>query len=105
MLNYSDSEKTVKNVALSYAEKTNSQIAKNFFGGHVSLTTSGEALDVARAFWQITDLASTDHLSDVAVFEGVDLEFALHKLLNKVYGYYEKNGFKEQWALAAAENE
>lgn len=105
MLNYSDSEQTVKNVAVSYAEKTNSQIAKNFFGGQVSLTTSDDALEVAWAFWQITDLASTDHLNNVDVLNGADLECAMHKLFNKVYGYYEKNGFKDQWAVIAKEND
>ncbi len=105
MLKYSDSDSFVKNIAVYYCERVNDPAAKGFFSGNRSLTNAEEALSVARAFWQITDLASTDHLSDVAVFEGVDLEFALHKLFNKVYGYYEKNGFKEQWALAAAENE
>jgi hypothetical protein len=24
----------------------------------------------------------------------------MHKLFNKTYGYYEKNGFTEQWKIA-----
>lgn len=105
MLNYSQSEQTIKNVAIFYAKKIGNRIAENFFCGQISLKRSDEALEVARAFWQITDLVSKDHLNNVDVLNSVNVEFAMHKLFNKVYGYYEKNGFKEQWALAAKENE
>lgn len=103
MLNYSDSELIAKDIAIFYAKKINSSIAVEFFSGAKSLENTGEALEAAKGFGGITDLASTDHLNNVAIFEDVDLEFWMHKLFNKVYGYYEKNGFKEQWKIAEKE--
>lgn len=100
MLNYSDSDLPAKNIAIFYAKKINSQIAKDFFNGQKDLTSKEEALEVANAFWQITDLASTDHLNNISILDDADVEFWMHKLFNKIYGYYEKNGFKEQWKIA-----
>lgn len=104
MLNYSDSDLTVKNIAVFYANKISDPTAKDFFSGKKSLSNAAEALAMAKAFWLMTDLASTDHLNNVSVLDNTDLEFGMHKLFNKVYGYYEKNGFKEQWKIAADEN-
>lgn len=103
MLNYSDSELIAKDIAVFYVKKINNPIAVEFFSGAKSLENAEEALEAAKAFWEITDLASTDHLNNVVVFDDVDLEFWMHKLFNKVYGYYEKNGFKEQWKIAEKE--
>ncbi len=103
MLNYSDSDLPAKNIAIFYAEKINSQIAKEFFDGQKSLVNKEEALEIAKVFWKITDLASTDHLNNISILDGVDVEFWMHKLFNKVYGYYERNGFKEQWKIAEEE--
>lgn len=100
MLNYSDSDLPAKNIALFYADKINSSIAKEFFNGQKFLANKKEALEVAKAFWKITDLASTDYLNNVSILDDVDVEFWMHKLFNKVYSYYEKNGFKEQWKIA-----
>lgn len=104
MLSYSESDLLVKDIAIFYAKKTNSSITVEFFSGTKSLSNAEEALEVAKAFWEVTDLATTDHLNNVAIFEDVDLEFVMHKLFNKVYGYYEKHGFTEQWKIAANEN-
>lgn len=100
MLNYSDADLIAKDIAIFYAKKLNSTIAEEFFSGSRSLANADEALEVAKVFWSITDLASEDHLNNVSVLDNVDLEFWTHKLFNKVYGYYEKNGFKEQWKTA-----
>jgi hypothetical protein len=104
MLNYSDAESPAKTIAIFYADKINSAITKEFFNGEKSFANSEEALEVARGFWKITDLASTDHIAGVSILNGIDAEFWLHKLFNKVYGYYEKNGFKEQWKIAESES-
>lgn len=103
MLNYSKDDETAKNIAVFYAKRLNHSLAEEFFSGSRSLTNADEAFEVAKAFWQITDLASDDHLNNVSVLDNVDLEFWTHKLFNKTYGYYEKNGFKEQWKLAEAQ--
>lgn len=104
MLNYSDSDLIVKKIAVFYAEKISDPIAKDFFSGKKTPSNAAEALEIAKAFWLITDLASTDHLNNVPVLDNTDLEFVMHKLFNKVYGYYEKHGFKEQWKIIADEN-
>lgn len=104
MLNYSDSDLPAKDITIFYAKKINSQIAEEFFSGKRSLASAEEAIEVATAFWTITDLASNDHLNDISVLNDVDLEFWMHKLFNKIYGYYERNGFKEQWQIVAQSN-
>lgn len=100
MLNYSDTDLIAKNVAIFYAKRLNNPVAEEFFSGSRSLANADEALEMAKIFWEITDLASEDHLNKAPVMDNVDLEFWMHKLFNKVYGYYEKNGFKEQWKTA-----
>ena len=104
MLNYSDPDQPAKDIAIFYVKKIHSQIAEEFFSGNISLASAEEAIEVATAFWAITDLASDDHLNDVSILNGVDLEFWMHKLFNKIYGYYERNGFKEQWQIVAQSN-
>lgn len=103
MLNYSDVDIPLKEIAVFYAKKVGRKKPEEFFKGAFSLTNSDEALEVARAFWEMAELASTDHLNNTSIFEGEDLEFWMHKLFNKVYGYYEKHGFKEQWIIAETE--
>ncbi len=100
MLNYSDSDLPAKHIAIFYADKISNSITKEFFNGQKALASKEEALEVAKAFWEITNLASTDHLNNLSILDNVDVEFWMHKLFNKVYGYYEKNGFKEQWKIA-----
>lgn len=104
MLNYSDSDLMVKKIAVFYADKIRDPIAKDFFSGKKSLSNAEDALAMAKAFWLITDLASADHLNNISVLDDADLEFGMHKLFNKVYGYYEKHGFKEQWKSVADDN-
>lgn len=100
MLNYTSADEMTKHIAIFYAKKVNSPLAEAFFSGNRSLTSSAEALEVAKAFWAMTSLAGEDHLADKEVLGGVDIEFWMHKLFNKVSGYYEKNGFKEEWSAA-----
>lgn len=100
MLKHSDSDLPAKSIAIFYADKIDSPITKEFFNSQKALANKEEALEVAKAFWEITNLASTDRLNKISILDDVDVEFWMHKLFNKVYGYYEKNGFKEQWEIA-----
>lgn len=100
MIEYSDSDLIAKDIAAFYAKKLDNTLAEEFFNGRKTLTTTDDAFEVAKAFWEMTNLASADHVNDVPIMDNVDLEFWMHKLFNKMYGYYEKNGFKEQWKIA-----
>lgn len=100
MLNYTSSDEMTRQIAMYYAQKVNNELTEEFFSGNRSLTSSDEALEVAKVFWEMTSLAVEDHLADKEVLGGVDIEFWIHKLFNKVSGYYEKNGFKEEWSSA-----
>ena len=45
----------------------------------------------------MTDMAAEDYNQNMQV-EGIDdIEFWMHKLFNKVYGYMAKNGFQDEW--------
>lgn len=100
MIDYSDADSIDKDIAIFYAKKLNNTLAEEFFNGSKILTATDDAFEVAKAFWEMTNLASTDHVNGISVMDNVDLEFWMHKLFNKMYGYYEKNGFKEQWKIA-----
>lgn len=104
MLSYSPTDETAKLIAIFYAKKINSSLAENFFSGEKSITNSSEAIQIAKCFWEMTELAADDHLNGRSVLEGVDAEFWMHKLFNKIYGYYEKNGFKDEWKSIELEN-
>ena len=97
MLRYTQAEETSKNVAVFYAKKLNSPLAESFFAGEHSPANTTEAVEIANAFWEITELASEDHLNNVPILDGIDIEFWVHKLFNRIYGYYEKNGYKDVW--------
>lgn len=49
----------------------------------------------------MTDLAADDYIENKQI-EGIDdIEFWMHKLFNKVYGYVNKNGFQDEWDRAS----
>jgi len=104
MLNYSAADETTKEIAVHYAHQINSFLAESFFAGKVSINSSAEATQIAKCFWEMTELAADDYLNERTVLDGVDAEFWMHKLFNKVYGYYEKNGFKQEWKAIELEN-
>lgn len=104
MLNYSSADETTKQVAVHYANQIKNSVAESFFSGKISISSSAEATKIAKCFWEMTELAADDHLNERTVLDGVDTEFWMHKLFNKVYGYYEKNGFKQEWKAVELEN-
>lgn len=101
--NYQIDDEAIKRIAIYYAKKLKHPFAEEYFSGVRSITNTDEALEIAKVFWQMTDLASEDHLNNVPVFDNVDIELWAHNLFNKLYGHYEKNGFKEQWKIAEAQ--
>lgn len=104
MLNYSAADETTKSIAVYYAKQMNNPVAENFFSGKTSISSSAEATQIAKYFWEMTELAADDQLIDRTVLDGVDAEFWMHKLFNKLYGYYGKNGFKQEWKAIGLEN-
>lgn len=104
MLNYSAADEITKNVAVYYAYQISNPLAESFFAGKTSINSSAEATQIASCFWEMTELAADDHLNERPVLDGADVEFWMHKLFNKVYGYYEKNGFKQEWKAIELEN-
>ncbi|MES2674572.1 MAG: hypothetical protein V4660_10045 [Pseudomonadota bacterium] len=104
MLNYLAEDETTKNIAIYYANQINNSLAESFFSGKISISSSAEAIQIAKCFWEMTELAVDDYLNDRTVLEGVDAQFLMQKLLNMVYGYYEKNGFKQEWKAVELEN-
>jgi hypothetical protein len=54
-------------------KRLNSPITEEIFSGSRSLTNANEALEVAKAFWEITALASSDHLNNVPILNNEDI--------------------------------
>lgn len=104
MLNFSEAEKPAIAISQYYCQKLKSPKAEDFFSGKISLSTKAEALEIAKVFWDITELASADHLNDVVILDDVDIEFWMYKLFNKTHGYFQKNGFSEEWKQAETDH-
>lgn len=104
MLKFSPEDAMAKEIAKYYCNKINNSLAGEFFSGQRGLSTKDEALAVAKAFWQMADLASGDHINNVDIMENADIEFWMYKLFNKTLGYFQTNGFMEEWKAAETEN-
>ena len=104
MLNFTVDDEKTKAIAHHYCQILKNPLADAFFSGQSSPSTKSEALEIANAFWEITELASQDHLNEIEILENIDIEFWMHKLFNKTHGYFQKNGFSEEWKKAENEN-
>jgi len=97
MLEFNENTKSAQKMAIYYAKKLEDQLLIDFMSSSKELNTQEEAAAVINGFWEMTDLAIEDNNNDKSI-EGIsDIEFWMHKLFNKVYGYMLKNGFEEQW--------
>jgi len=97
MLEFNENTRNAQKLAVFYARKLENQLLIDFMSSSRDVTTQEEAITVINGFWDMTDLAIEDNSHDKTI-EGVsDIEFWMHKLFNKVYGYMLKNGFEEQW--------
>ena len=104
MLKFSPAEESAKLLVKHYCQHLDNAEAREFFSGNLDISSRPQALSIAKAFWEITDLASADHLNDVDVLDDLDIEFWMHKLFNKTQGYFQKNGYADEWTQAEAEN-
>lgn len=102
MLNFSTDEAPAKSIIQYYCQKLGNPKAEDFFCGKTNIENKTEAVEMAKVFWDIVELASTDHLNDVVILDNIDIEFWMHKLFNKTHGYFQKNGFSEEWKQAEA---
>ncbi|WP_445356512.1 hypothetical protein ACJJIC_04205 [Microbulbifer sp. ANSA002] len=97
ILKFNESTKESQVLAIHYAKKLENDLLLEFVSSRKEIESSEEATQIAQGFWDMTDLAIEDHASNKSI-EGVDnIEFWMHKLFNKVYGYMVKNGYKIQW--------
>ena len=104
MLDYTAQDATARDVASHYCARLQDPLATAFFKGRGSPASRAEALQIARAFWRMTDMASQDHRDGVSILGDCDIEFWMHKLFNKTQGYFFKNGLADEWRQAQAEN-
>jgi len=104
MFNFTNTDEQAKAIAHHYCQILKKPLADAFFSEQRSPSTKQEALDIAKAFWETTELASQDHLNGTEILENIDIEFWMHKLFNKTQGYFQKNGFSDEWKQAEAES-
>ena len=97
MLEFNENTKNAQKLAVYYAKKLGNPLLVDFMSSERGIASSEEALVVINGFWEITDMAIDDNSNDKSIEGIVDIEFWMHKLFNKVYGYMVKNGFEEQW--------
>lgn len=97
MLEYNENTHSSKVLAAYYARKLDNELLLNFMLGEADLISKEQAESVITGFWQMTDMAIEDSHADKEVEGIADIEFWMHKLFNKVYGYMTKNGYRELW--------
>lgn len=103
MLGFDESSVKAQLLAIHYARKIGDDYVIGFMSSKAGIASSDEAMRIAKAFWKMTDLAIDDKENDIIVDGVVDLEFWMHKLFNKVSGYFKLNGYEDQWHQAADE--
>lgn len=97
MLEFNESTENARKLAVHYAELVGDADLVAFMSSATEVTSTDEAKKIIEGFRKMTDLAVGDHHNNVAV-EGIsDIEFWMHKLFNKVYGYMTRNGFADIW--------
>lgn len=97
MMEFNEYNQSAKKVALHYAKKLNSKYAEDVLKGERDINCKEDAKLLTQFFWSMSDEAAEDHLNDVEVEGGVDLEFWLEKLMNIFIGYMNKMGFNQCW--------
>jgi hypothetical protein len=103
MLDYNENSEKTKIIAAHYASRVGEELLVSFMSGQIDVRTHEEAQKVIDGFWKMTDLAIEDNEKDIAVQGISDIEFWMHKLFNKVYGYMVKNGYEGQWKKSLSE--
>lgn len=105
MLEFDSHEKQAQTLAVHYARQVDNDYVVDFMLSNSDILSDDNAYAVAKAFWEMTDLAIDDNDKDVVV-EGVsDIEFWMYKLFNLVSGYLEQKGYREQWDKAKEQHE
>ena len=100
MLDFNEKTKNAEILAIHYAKRLDNQLLIDFMSSSKEISSDQEAKSVIDGFWKMTDFAIEDNNSDV-VIEGISgIEFWMHKLFNKVYGYMVKHGFEALWNQA-----
>lgn len=99
MLNYNEASNPAKMLAIHYSNRVGDADLIRFMSGQSGVSSKEMAIRIADGFWQMTDMAAEDYNQNRQV-EGIDdIEYWMHKLFNKVYGYMAKNGFQDEWEL------
>lgn len=103
MLDYNAASANAKILAIHYANRIGDAELVQFMSGDLDIGSAELADRIIAGFWAMTDLAVEDHEQGKSVAGVDDIEFWMHKLFNKVYGYMVKNGYRSQWDRASSE--
>jgi|SRR5690606_21165580 len=101
MLNYNEASYPAKVLAVHYSKQVDDEDLVRFMSGQSDIEGKDAASKIIGGFWKMTDLAIADYQNGKQI-EGIDdIEFWMHKLFNKVYGYMVKHGFESEWDSAS----
>ena len=101
MLNYNEASNPAKVLAIHYSNRVGDVDLIHFMSGQSGISSKDMAFRIADGFWKMTDMAADDYKQNRQI-EGIDdIEFWMHKLFNKVYGYMAKYGFQDEWDKAS----
>lgn len=101
MLSYSEASNPAKALAVHYSKQVGDDNLVRFMSGQSDIQGTDAAIKIIEGFWKMTDIAIEDYQHGKQI-EGIDdIEFWMHKLFNKVYGYMVKHGFENEWDNAS----
>ncbi len=101
MLSFTADDAPARLLAVYYAKQIGDPALIRFMSGEIEIESTEAAVSIIAGFSQMTALAGVDFEQDRQI-EGIsDIDFWMHKLFNKVYGYMAKHGFQSEWDSTA----
>jgi len=101
MLSFTADDAPARLLAVYYAKQFGDPALIRFMSGEIGIESAQAAASIITGFAQMTALAAADFQQGRQI-EGIDdIEFWMHKLFNKVYGYMAKHGFQSEWDSTA----
>jgi hypothetical protein len=97
MMNFTETNKPAKDVALHYAKKLNNSFVADVINSKKEITNKEDAIAFTNFFWKMTDESVDDYENNIEIAGVTDLEHWMEKLMNITIGYLTRCGFKEEW--------
>lgn len=101
MLSFTADDAPARLLAVHYAKQIGDTELIRFMSSEIDIESAEAARSIISGFSKMTALAADDFEQDRQIEGIADIEFWMHKLFNKVYGYMSRHGFQNAWDNAS----